>query len=401
MARTEPANRFDEVIDRRGTNSTKWDGAVEALTAEQAAADPLPMWVADMDFRAPPAVIDAIEQVARHGVFGYPAGAAESYLEAVTGWQQRRFGWQVRPEWVVPSAGILTAIKTVIQAFTAPEDSVLVLSPVYGHFYSAIELNSRIPIGAGLIRVGDGYCYDPTAFEESILADTKLFILCNPHNPTGNVWSADELASMGEICARHGVLVLADEVHQDLILNPGLRHVPFASLGESFAVNSITCTAASKTFNLAGMQCANVFIADSGLREGFLRQYDRNASTLVNNLGMAATQAAYTHGEPWLTDLLGYLRGNHRHFAQEVAKLDCGLHVLPTDSLYLAWMDCRGLGMDPGELMNFMLTKARLWLDDGRKFGPEGHGYMRVNLGCPRATIDEALERLSAAFAGL
>jgi cystathionine beta-lyase len=204
---------------------------------------------------------------------------------------------------------------------------------------------------------------------------------------------------MGEICARHGVLVISDEIHQDLVINPEKRHVPFASLGEAFAQNSITCTAPSKTFNLPGLQCANVFVPDRRLREELARQYERNMVPLVNVLGMVAAEAAYAHGEPWLEELLAYLRGNHAHFAEAVNSTSSKLRVLPADSLYLAWMDCRELGMDAESLNRFMLTRARLWLDKGQKYGREGHGYMRVNLGCPRATVDEAIRRLTEAIA--
>lgn len=206
---------------------------------------------------------------------------------------------------------------------------------------------------------------------------------------------------MGEICARHGVLVISDEIHQDLIINPAKKHVPFASLGKEFAHNSITCTSPSKTFNLPGLQSANVFVPNRRLREELARQDERNMFPLVNVLGMVAAEAAYTHGESWLEQMLTYLRGNHAHFAEAVNSATPRVRVLPADSLYLAWMDCRGLGMDAESLSKFMLTTARLWLDKGQKFGTEGHGYMRVNLGCPRSTVNEAIRRLTTALASL
>ncbi|MDE4142843.1 MalY/PatB family protein [Phaeobacter gallaeciensis] len=331
-----PTFQFDQIIDRRGSNSMKWDGGKAMLAPEEAAADPLPMWVADMDFRAPQPVIDALVETAERGVFGYPAGGTESYLAAVTGWQKKRFGWDVDWDWVVPSAGIITAIKTIVQAFSAPGDSVLIQPPVYGHFRDDVLLNGRVPVSAPLTRTNTGYRYDPAVFEAAIQPNTKLFILSNPHNPTGNVWSADELRSMGEICERHGILVVSDEIHQDLIMNPALRHIPFASLGEGFARNSITCTAPSKTFNLPGVQCANLFIPDARLRAEFRRQYDRNMFPLLNVMGMVACEAAYTHGTPWLEGLLSYVCANHAHFARSVHGMEAGLVVSPADSLYLA-----------------------------------------------------------------
>ncbi|MET8151711.1 MalY/PatB family protein [Actinoplanes sp. NPDC049668] len=384
---------FDEVVDRTNTNSMKW--------AWTGAGDPLPMWVADTDFKAPPAVIDALHRAVDHGVFGYPAGATESYLDAVTGWQASRFGWEVPRDWVLQTSGVITTLKTAVQAFSAPGDSILIQPPVYAHFHDDVLLNGRFLAYAPLERNQDGYRFDPRTFEAAIRPDTKMFILSHPHNPTGNVWSAEELTTMGEICDRHGVLVVSDEIHQDLILNRAKRHIPFASLGERFARNSITCTAPSKTFNLPGLQSANVFVPDRRLREELARQYDRNVFPLVNVLGMVAAEAAYAHGAPWLDALLSYLRDNHTHFADRINGATSRVRVLPADSLYLAWMDCRGLGMDAESLDEFMLTEARLWLDKGQKFGAEGHGYMRVNLGCPRATVDEAIERLLGAVTDL
>ncbi|MGN6251126.1 MAG: MalY/PatB family protein [Marmoricola sp.] len=389
---------FDEVVDRRSTNSMKWAAARQMLTAEEVAADPLPMWVADTDWRAPQPVIDALHAAVDHGVFGYPAGATPGYLDAVRGWQARRFGWDVAPEWVVQTSGIITALKTAVQAFSAPGDSVLVQPPVYVHFHQDVLLNGRRVAWAPLERTEDGYRFDAAAFEAAIEPTTRLFILSNPHNPTGNVWSAEDLTAMGEICARHHVLVVSDEIHADLVLDPALRHTPFASLSPAFARNSITCTAPSKTFNLPGLQSANVFIPDRRRREEFARQYERNVFPLVNVLGMVAAEAAYTHGEPWLEEMLGYLRGNHAAFAEGVNGAQTAVRVLPAASLYLAWMDCRGLGLDAEELDHLMLTRARLWLDKGQKFGPEGHGYMRVNLGCPRSTVEEAVRRLTGAL---
>jgi cystathionine beta-lyase len=336
-----------------------------------------------------------------HGVFGYPGGATDSYLDAVTGWQARRFGWEVPREWVMQTAGIITTLKTAVQAFSAPGDSVLIQPPVYAHFHDDVLLNGRHLALAPLVRTDDGYRFDARTFEAAIRPDTKLFILSHPHNPTGNVWSEEELRTMGEICTRRGVLVVSDEIHQDLLMNPEKKHIPFASLGEEFARNSITCTAPSKTFNLPGLQSANVFVPDPRLRAELARQYDRNMFPLVNVLGMVAAEAAYAHGEPWLEEMLTYLRGNHAHFAQSVNSATAKVRVLRADSLYLAWMDCRGLGMDAASLDKFMLTKARLWLDKGQKFGAEGHGYMRVNLGCPRSTVDEAVDRLLTAVDNL
>lgn len=388
---------FDAVIDRRSSNSAKWAAAARFLTAEERAADPLPMWVADMDFRSPQPVIDALKDAVQHGIFGYPARAPKSYVDAAVDWQAKRFGWHVSPDWLLQTTGVVTALKTIIQAFSRPGDTVLIQPPVYAHFHDDPILNGRHLTIAPLVLSDGVYRFDENVFEAAIRDNTKIFILCSPHNPTGNIWSEEDLRKMGEICARRGVLVVADEIHQDLILNPQARHFPFASLGDAFAQNSITCSAPSKTFNIAGLHAANVIAPNRRLREELHRQFERNGSGQVNLLGLIAAEAAYRHGEPWLDAMLTYVRANRERFAMAINSATIRLNVLPSDSLYLSWMDCRGLGMTAAELRTFMLTKARVWLDHGSKFGIQGEGFMRVNLGCPRATVDDAISRITAA----
>ncbi|MGA2081624.1 MAG: MalY/PatB family protein [Holophaga sp.] len=387
---------FDEVIDRSGTNSVKWSGAGLYLKEAERAAAPLPMWVADMDFRSPEPVLEALREAVDYGIFGYPAGATRGYVRAVLDWQGRRFGWEPAPEWLVQVPGVITGLKTLVQVFSSPGDSVLVQPPVYIHFHADPVLIGRQVAWAPLALRDGRYAFDPETFAAAIRPDTKLFILSNPHNPTGNVWSEDELRAMGEICFRHGILVVSDEIHQDFVLNPARRHIPFASLGPAFAANSFICTSASKTFNLAGLQCANLFVPDPRRREEVRRQIDRNFYSKMNLLGMVATEAAYTHGEPWLAALLDYLGNNQRHFASALNARTGKVRVHAMDSLFLAWIDCRELGLEAEALSHFMLTRARVWFDQGQKFGPEGHGFLRANLGCPRRTVDEALERLGA-----
>ncbi|WP_043285848.1 MalY/PatB family protein [Paraburkholderia oxyphila] len=389
---------FDEVIDRRDSNSLKWDLGKIILSADEFEAQPLPMWVADTDFKAPRCVIDALHGAVERGVFGYNGGAPQSYLDAIVGWQAKRFGWEIAREWVLQASGIITTLKTAIQAFSAPGDSVLIQTPVYAHFHEDVLINGRHLSAAPLERVEGGFRFNTRIFESAIRDNTKLFILSNPHNPTGNIWSEEELRVMGDICERRGVLVISDEIHQDIIMNPAKKHIPFASLGERYAANSITCTAPSKTFNLPGLQSANIIVPNKRLREELRRQFDRNMYRSVNTLGMVAAEAAYTHGEPWLEEMLGYMRGNHALFREAVNRATDKVEVLPADSLYLAWIDCRKLGMDVQSLDKFMLTQARLWLDEGQKFGVDGHGYMRINLGCSRATVETAIGRLLAAL---
>ena len=388
---------FDTVLSREGTNSLKWAGASQQLTAEQALANPLPMWVADMDFQAPEPVRVALHEAVTFGVFGYPAGPTSSYLSAVTQWQERRFGWTVEPDWIVTASGVITALKTIIQAFSATGDSVVIQTPVYAHFHNDVVMNGRAVTTAPLTFDGERYHFDAHVFERALKDNTKLFILSNPHNPTGNVWSETELRTMGDICRRRGILVVADEIHQDFILAPGLRHIPFASLGPEFADASITCVSASKTFNLAGLQCANAIIPNKRLRHEFAQQIDRNQMSRVNLLGMVATEAAYRHGADWVDALVHYIADNQRHFADSIHASGIGLKVLPMDSLYLAWIDCRGVDKTAADLEDHLLTKCGVWFDRGPKFGVEGTGFMRANLGCPRATVTDVVNRLRTA----
>lgn len=388
---------FDTPVDRTGTNSLKWNGAHRFLTHEQCKANPLPMWVADMDFKTAPAVLEALHAAIDHGIFGY-SGVTNSYRSAVAGWQRRRFGWDVEPEWIVTSPGIITALKTILQTFTLPGDSVLIQPPCYVHFHSDVMVNGRHVAWAPLDYCGERYEFNAKVFEAAIRDNTKIFIMSNPHNPTGNVWSEDELRTMGEICMRHGVLVISDEVHQDFVLNPEKRHIPFASLGPEFALNSIVCCAASKTFNLAGLQCANLLIPDKRKRAEVQRTIERNLYSSVNLLGMVATEAAYTHGDAWVDALVKYIGENQKHFSSQLRSRVPQLKVIDMDSLYLAWVDCRSLNMPPAELDDFMLTQARVWFDKGQKFGVEGHGFLRANLGCPRRTVDQAIDRIVTAL---
>lgn len=386
---------FDEIIDRSRSNSMKWAQARILLTPEQFDADPLPMWVADMDFRVAPPIVEAVQREISLGVLGY-GGTPDSYREAVVEWQARRFGWQAKPEWLTQSPGVISAFNIAIQAFSQPGDYILVQTPVYHHFINDVIANGRRLAQAPLIFDEGRYRFDAPAFEAAIRPGTKLFILCNPHNPTGNVWTRDELLSMASICDRHGILVISDEVHQDLVFGEGQQHVPFAMLDDSIAQNSIVCTAPSKTFNIAGLSCANIFIPNERLRQAYRAQSERNGTFFVNTLGTAACEAAYRDGEPWANAMLDYVRGNQVHFARRVSKLKLPLTVTPTGSLYLAWIDCRRLGMSPAELHDFLLRRARLWLDPGAKFGSDGEGFMRINLACPRQLVDEALSRLAS-----
>lgn len=389
---------FDQRIDRKNTNSVKWDGARRRLTAEQAAADPLPMWVADMDFKVADPILEALHREVDQGILGY-SEAPDSYVEAVLAWQSTRFGWQPDPAWLVQSPGVVNALNMAIQAYSLPGDSVLVQSPVYVHFHHDVVTNGRRVIEVPMDFDGERYRFDPVAFEAAIQPNTRLFILCNPHNPTGNVWTREELTQMATICHRHGVIVIADEIHQDFVFGDGVKHTPFGLLDQVLVDNALILTAPSKTFNIAGLQCSNLFIPHRGLRDRYRAQAERCGLGLINKLGIAAGEAAYRHGGPWVDEMLAYVRGNRERFSQGMEGLGAKAGVLPSPSLYLAWIDFRALEKSPAQLHDFLLREARLWLDPGTKFGTGGAGFMRINLACPRAVVDVAVERLTQALA--
>ena len=387
---------FDVTVDRSETSSEKWCYPSLDLASSPVREKPIPMWVADMDFRAPPVVLEALADAVSHGVFGY-SYVGKAYTDSVINWQQNRFNWTVDPTWVLQTAGVVAALSQIIRAFTVEGDGVLMQMPVYGRFHKTPRTTGRVVVNAPLMENGSEYLFDPGVFEAVIKEHApKLFILCHPHNPVGKVWTEDELRTMGEICIRHNVLVVSDEIHQDLVFNRKKKHIPFASLGEKFAQNSITCTAPSKTFNLAGLQVSNLFVPNLLLRERLSRELDANGNHGVNTLGMVACEAAYRHGVPWLESLLEYIEGNHQYFATQIHQHIPNLKLFNADALYLAWLDCRGLKMNDKELNEFMLHEAKVWFDSGVKFGAGGEGFMRVNLGCTRATLSDAVSRMKS-----
>jgi len=389
---------FDQIIDRTNTGSIKWAFPHLFLTPKQAAANPLPLWVADMDFHTPKVIKDALITATQNEVLGYCLPTA-SYFEAVCAWQQKRFDWQPKENWIVQTPGVVTALNIAIQAFTKAGDAVLIQPPVYVHFQQDVLNNERQIVTAPLDLNEDGsYAFDAAKFEAAITKNTKLFILSNPHNPTGNVWSEQDLQAMGEICLRHNILIISDEIHQDLIFNQQKRHIPFAKLSAELAQNVLVCTAPSKTFNIAGLQVSNIFIPNAKLKAEFTSAATKNGIHFVNYLGMVACEAAYRYGEDWLFELLSYIDANYNFLHTELKTHLPQIKVTPTDALYLAWLDFRSLNMNAADLMDFLTIKAGVWFDDGQKFGREGCGFMRINLGCPRSTLIAAINRLKAAI---
>lgn len=404
---------FDEEINKSGTHNTKWEfrpepGQQVAGTlvyndqsdAKYGAERLLPMWVADMDFESPAAVVDAVVAWARRGVYGY-ASPRDSYYTAVIDWMQRRYGRRIQKEWITITPGVNTAIHMLVQTFVKPGEKVLVQRPVYYPFMSAIENNGAEVVSNSLVLENGRYQMD---FADLALkaADpaVKMLVLSNPHNPVGRVWQPDELKCLGDICLQNNVLVVADEVHCDLLYK-GETFTPFASIDETFAQKSVTCLSASKTFNIAGFKTSHIIIPDVQIKVPFEATAARNGLRGVNPLGIVATEAAYTHGELWLTAVMDYIEANYHFLENFIAEKLPMLNVIRPQGTYLAWIDCRGLGLTPEERKAFFVDEVKLLLDEGELFGPEGEGFERFNLACPRHILAQALTRMVTAVADL
>jgi cystathionine beta-lyase len=384
---------FDRIVERRGTCCLKYDFAEERGRP----ADLLPFWVADMDFAVPPVVKQALLRCAEHGIFGYTEAKAP-YYEALSNWYEERFGFGVRPEWVVKTPGVVVALAVAVQAFTQPGDAVLLQRPVYYPFSEVIADNGRRVVSNSLVQGGGRYEMNLEDFERCIRQHrVKLFLLCSPHNPVGRVWSREELLAMGQICAKHDVTVVADEIHCDLVYE-GRRHTVFPSLSQALAQRTVLCGSAAKSFNLAGLQVSNVIIPNAGLRRRFQKGVDAIGYSQCNTMGLAATEAAYRHGGAWLAQLLAYLQNNLRFcldfFAERLPQ------ITPTvpEGTYLLWLDMRRCGVPAEELRAFLTERAGLWLDDGDMFGPEGFGFQRLNFACPRSVLERGLRQLEQAL---
>ena len=374
---------FDKTIDRRATNSYKWDSAPEGV---------LPMWVADMDFRTAPAIIDALQKRVAHGIFGYTR-VPDAYYGAVTSWFSRRHGWDIDREWIIYTSGVVPAVSAVIKALTVPGDKVIVQTPVYNCFFSSIRNNGCEIVSNPLRRTADTYEMDFDALERCA-ADprAKVMLLCNPHNPAGRVWTPDELTRLGNICLRNGVTVVADEIHCELVYQ-GFKYTPFASLSDAFLHRSVTCVSPSKAFNIAGLQIANIVAFDNDLRSRIDKAININEVCDVNPFGVAATIAAYNEGEEWLNQLVDYLHGNYEAMAEFCRRELAEFPITRLEGTYLVWMDCSSLGMSSDALEHALLDDARLWLNAGTMYGAEGEGYMRWNIACPRSVMLDGLNR--------
>lgn len=380
---------FDEIIPRRETNSYKWDAANEEGV--------LPMWVADMDFRTAPAVVEALRKRVEHGIFGYTKVPA-AYYETVVDWFRRRHHWTIQKEWIIYTSGVVPALSAIIKALTSPGDKVLVQTPVYNCFFSSIRNDECEIVTNPLINENRTYRIDFDDLEAKA-ADpkVKLLLLCNPHNPVGRVWTKEELTHIGEICLRHNVWVVADEIHCELV-SPGHKYTPFASISEEFLMHSVTCISPSKAFNLAGLQIANIISADANIRARIDKAININEVCDVNPFGVEALMAAYKKGEEWLEDLKLYLYENYNYLRTFFEKYLPEYPVTMLEGTYLVWVDCSVLKQSSTEIVETLLAKEKLWVNEGSLYGEAGEGFIRINIACPRQRLVDGLDRLRRAL---
>lgn len=383
---------FDTVPNRRGTNCFKYDFAREMGMPE----DVLPLWVADMDFPTAPAVLERLHALAEHGIFGY-TGVKDAYFSAVHNWYAQRFGWETQRSWLVTTPGVVFAIAIAIRAFTQKGDAILIQQPVYYPFADKVTENDRQLVVNPLILKNGRYEMDFADMERKIADNrVKMLLLCSPHNPVGRVWTKEELLRVGEICQKHGVLVVSDEIHADFTY-AGHTHRVFASVKSEFADFTITCTAPSKTFNLAGLQNSNIFIPNRQLRHAYKKELSACGCGGTNCMGMAACQAAYEAGADWLEQLKQYLAGNLAYVRQFLREKLPEIALIEPEGTYLVWLDLRKLGLTEQQQRQLIVQDAKLWLDTGTLFGQGGEGFERINIACPRATIEQAMQRLERA----
>lgn len=380
---------FDRIIDRKNTRCLKYDFAVKRGMPE----DVLPLWVADMDFETSSYIEDALTERVKEGIFGY-SDVQTPYFEIIRDWMIRHHDWEPQEKWLIKTPGVVFALAMAVKAYTDPGDKVLLQQPVYYPFSEVITDNGREVVSNDLVLTEDGtYKIDFADFEQKIIANgIKLFLLCSPHNPVGRVWTKEELEKIGDICVKHGVTVVSDEIHNDFIWEG--THTVFAGIKKEFADISVTCTSPSKTFNLASMLISNIFIPNQILRRKFRKEMDRAGISQLSVLGLVATEAAYAHGDEWYAAMKNYVRDNIAFARAYVEENLPGVRMIDTQGTYLIWLDFRQTGLTVEELDHKIIYEAGLWLDSGKIFGKTGEGFERINVACPRAVLQEALDRI-------
>jgi len=387
-------NIFDTVINRKNTGSEKWDHCDRLFGGENL----LPLWVADMDFRAPREVLDALAEKAAHGIFGYSTYMGSTY-DSVISWFSRRHGWEIKKEWILYSPGVVPALNLLVKTFTGPYDGIIIQRPVYHPFMRVVEGNGRRLLNNPLRQNSSGeYEIDfEDLKEQARQPSAKMMILCSPHNPVGRVWNEDELREIIKICSANDIMLISDEIHCDLILN-GHRHIPLSNLAGEFSNRIITCTAPSKTFNLAGLQVSNIIIPEEEKRKKFKKSLMMSSMMECNSFAPVAMEAAYNYGEKWLESLLIYIKGNFEFLKEFISKENINADVTDLQGTYLAWVDFRNYKLETGKLEDLFMKKAGVAPSPGHIFGHEGAGFMRFNLACPRSILEEGLTKMARAF---
>lgn len=381
---------FETIVNRTNTGSPKWEQMKELKPDVK--EDTVPFSVADMELKNPPEIIEGLKEYLGTAVLGYTVPTKE-YFDSVCGWMKKRHGWEVKPEWIVNSPGVVGAFYSAIRALTDPGDGVIVMTPVYYPFYSAIERNGRTVVKNPLLNTGTSYYIDFEDLERKARDPrNKILLFCSPHNPVGRVWRREELERIGEICLRHSVLIISDEIHFDIIM-PGHRHTVFATLSEELGDNMIVCTAPSKTFNLAGMQTSNIVIPNREIRDAYIREVEAQGFFTLNIMGFKACEIAYSRCEAWLEEFIQLVQHNHLELRRYIEENIPAIRVYSMEGTYLQWMDFRGLGLDRVQLEKLM-QESELFFDEGYIFGDEGSCFERMNIACPTSVMMKALKRL-------
>ena len=387
---------FDKIIDRHGTNCLKFDFAKERGKN----GDELSLWVADMDFEVAKPITDALQAQVNHGIYGYTEVKSD-YFEIVKNWFKDNFDWEIKKGSLVKTPGVVYAIAMAVKAFTKEGEAVIIQQPVYYPFSEMIIANNRKLVNSPLVLKDGRYEIDFEDFEKKIVENNvKLFILCSPHNPVGRVWSVEELKKIGDICIKHDVVIFSDEIHADFVYEPNKHHV-FASLGESYAANSVIATAPSKSFNIAGLQVSNIFIENKKLRDAFRNEIVKSGYSQLNTMGLVAARAAYESGKEWLDEVRAYIRDNLIFFRDYLKENIGELSLIEPEGTYLVWVDFRKLGLSEKQREDLIVNKAKLWIDSGAMFGVDGEGFERFNIACPREYLKMALDSLAKAIKGL
>lgn len=383
---------FDKIIDRRNTRCLKYDFAVE----RNMPADVLPLWVADMDFETSSYIEDAIIERAKHAIYGY-SEVKTPYFDILKKWMQKHHDWDIQRKWLVKTPGVVFALAMAVKAYTEPGDAVLIQQPVYYPFSEVIKDNGRNVVSNTLYLGEDNrYHIDFEDFEQKIVDHKiKLFLLCNPHNPVGRVWTKEELTRLGDICVKHHVTVVSDEIHEDFVFKG--KHQVFANIKKEYEEITVTCTAPSKTFNIASLMISNILIPNPELKRKFKHQMDAAGISQLNVLGLVACEAAYEHGEEWYQAMKAYVKENIEFVKQYVEEQIPGVNMVEHEGTYLVWLDFRGTELSVEELDDKIINQAKLWLDSGKIFGSCGEGFQRINVACPRKVLEEALERIKNA----